>query len=48
MIRTNSFVSIGKQYGVSDNAVRKWCDGYKLPRRKRDIKEYTDEEWKDI
>lgn len=45
LIRTKSFVTIGKQYGVSDNAVRKWCDYEGLPRRKEDIKKYTDEEW---
>lgn len=27
-ISTLSFVSVGKKYGVSDNAVRKWCKGY--------------------
>lgn len=48
MIRTLSFVSIGKQFGVSDNAVRKWCDNYNLPRKKEDIKRYTDEEWLNI
>ena len=25
-----NFVSIGKKYGVSDNAVRKWCKAYGL------------------
>jgi len=48
LIRTKSFVIIGKQYGVSDNAVRKWCDYEGLPRRKEDIKKYTDEEWKNL
>lgn len=28
MIRENSFLQIGKQYGVSDNAVRKWAKQY--------------------
>ena len=46
LIRTESFVQIGKQYGVSDNAVRKWCDFEKLPRTKRKISSYSDEEWK--
>lgn len=48
LIRTKSFVSIGKTYGVSDNAIRKWCDDYSLPRKKRDIKKYTDEQWEEI
>ena len=44
-IRTMSFVQVGKQYNVTDNSVRKWCDTYKLPRHKREIKSYSDEEW---
>lgn len=29
-----SFVEIGKKYGVSDNAIRKWCKKYNLPYKK--------------
>ena len=47
-IRNQSFVSIGKQYGVSDNAIKKWCDDYNLPRTKKEIKKYSNEEWKNI
>lgn len=32
------FTTIAKQYGVTDNAVRKWCKKYGLPYRKEDIK----------
>ena len=39
------FTVIGRDYGVSDNAVRKWCDAEKLPRKSREIKSYSDEEW---
>jgi len=45
LIRNYSFVEIGRRYKVSDNAVRKWCDKYNLPRKKTEIKNYTDEEW---
>lgn len=45
LIRTTSFLQIGKSYNVSDNAVRKWCDGYGLPRKVSEIKSYSDEEW---
>ena len=38
MIKTESFTSIAKKFGVSDNAIRKWCDRYNLPRTKREIK----------
>lgn len=45
LIRNNSFTSIAIQYKVSDNAIRKWCDSYNLPRKVKDIKNYSDEEW---
>lgn len=48
LIRTTPFVRIGEQFGVSDNAVRKWCDKYNLPRKVSEIKQYSDEEWKEI
>lgn len=47
-IRTKPFVQIGKEYGVSDNAIRKWCDRYSLPRKKAEIKQYSDKEWEKI
>ena len=33
-----NFVQVGKKYGVSDNAVRKWCKKYKIGENKNDIK----------
>ena len=45
LIRTNSFLSIGKQFNVSDNTIRKWCIAYHLPSKKKDIKTYSNEEW---
>lgn len=45
LIRTLPFTQIGYKFGVTDNAVRKWCDKYNLPRRSGDIKKYTEEEW---
>lgn len=48
LIRNKSFVEIGKQYGVSDNAVRRWCDQVNLPRKKRQVSLYTNEEWDKI
>lgn len=38
LIKNNSFTDIGKQFGVSDNAIRSWCKNYDLPFRKKDIK----------
>lgn len=48
LIREMPFTQIGKQYDVTDNAVRKWCDGFNLPRTKTEINTYTDEEWAKI
>ncbi len=45
LIRTTPFTKIGIKYGVTDNAVRKWCDKYNLPRKTSDIKKYSEEEW---
>lgn len=45
LIRTTPFVTIGKQFGVTDNAIRRWCKTYNLPCRIKDIKQYSDEEW---
>lgn len=44
-IRTMPFTKIGEENQVSDNAVRKWCDNYHLPRTKKEINSYSDEEW---
>lgn len=46
LIRTKPFTQIAKQFGVTDNAIRKWCDAENLPRKVKDIKAYSDEEWK--
>ena len=45
LIRTKPFTQIGKQFNKTDNAIRKWCDKYNLPRHVKEIKNYTDEEW---
>lgn len=48
MIRLMPFTQIGKEFGVSDNAIRKWCDKYGLPRRVSDIKKYSDKDWEEV
>ena len=48
IIRTMPFTEIGAKFGVSDNAVRKWCNRYNLPKEKRDITSYSEEDWKTI
>lgn len=47
-IRNQSFLSIGAEYGVADNTIRKWCIGYSLPSKKTEIKNYSDQEWEQI
>ena len=37
LLKESNFSVIGRTYGVSDNAVRKWCKYYELPYRKKDL-----------
>ena len=48
MIRTISFVQIGKKYNVSGNAIRKWCAAENLPTKKTYISSLSDKEWQEI
>ncbi len=48
LIRKESFLKIGKKFNMSDNGIRKWCDFYNLPRTKKEINSYSDEEWEKI
>lgn len=48
MIRNTPFTQIANHYNVSDNAIRKWCDNYNLPRHAREIKKYSDKDWEKI
>ena len=34
------FCAVGRKYGVSDRAIRKWCASYNLPTKKQEIKEW--------
>lgn len=40
LIQTKSFCGTAKQFNVSDNAVRKWCVYYGIPRTKNELKTY--------
>ena len=40
LIQTKSFCEIGRMYGVTDNAIRKWCKSMNLPSNKEEIKNY--------
>ena len=48
MIRIVPFRTIGQKYGISDNSIKRWCKTYNLPYRKKDINQYSDEEWNNI
>lgn len=48
MIRNMPFTKIGEKYGVSDNAIRKWCKAEKLPTKKTEIIKFSEEEWSKI
>lgn len=48
MIRNIPFTVIGKNFGVTDNAIRKWCISYNLPTKKKNILAFSDEEWLNI
>lgn len=36
-----NFTQIGKELGVSDNAVRKYCDKFNIPRKRKDLEDYV-------
>lgn len=38
-VELKSFKKVGEKYGVSDNAVRKWCKKFNLGNNKKEIKE---------
>lgn len=42
LIYSIPFTQIGHMYGVSDNAVKKWCKKYELPFRKKDLYTYQE------
>ena len=48
LIRTSNFTAIGKQYEVTDNAIRKLCVSYNLPKTTKEIKAISNEDWTKI
>ena len=48
LIREKPFTHIAKDYSVTDNAIRKWCDSYGLPSKKKEINVFSDEEWEKV
>lgn len=35
LLLKNSFLAVGKMFGVSDNTVRKWCESYGIPKNSK-------------
>lgn len=48
LIRILPFTQIGKQFNVSDNTIRKWCQAENLPTKKTLINKLSDDEWEKI
>ena len=48
LIRNKPFTYVGEYYGVSDNAVRKWCKKFGLPTKSLEIRKISDEDWEKI
>lgn len=46
LIRNNSMIQVGKKFGVTDNTIRKWCKAVNLPSKKKEIDNYSNEEWR--
>ena len=42
-IVASSFLAVGRKYGVSDNAIRKWCKAYDIPTKKDELKKWLSE-----
>lgn len=40
MVASMPMTQIGKYFGVSDNAIRKWCDYYGIPKKKNEAQDY--------
>lgn len=38
LLKASSFVDVGKRFGVTDNAVRKWCRSYGISDKAKDYK----------
>lgn len=36
----SGFCAVGRKYGVTDNAIRKWCKTYGIPTKKDELKEW--------
>lgn len=47
-IRSIPFTEIARSLNTTDKTIKRWCNFYNLPSRKKDINSYSDEEWEKI
>ena len=40
MIVESSFSEVGRRFGISDNAIKKWCKSYGIPHKKKELQEW--------
>lgn len=45
LIREKNFLTLGKEFNVSDNTIRNWCESYNLPKRAKEIRLIKDQDW---
>ena len=43
-ILNSNFCAVGRKYGVTDNAIRKWCKAYGLPTKKQELQEWLNKQ----
>ena len=43
-IYNSSFTAVGRKYGVTDNAVKKWCKSYGIPYKIKDFRQWYEEQ----
>lgn len=43
-LELKSFLQVGKKYGISDNAVRKWCKKYQFPTHIQELNEFINDQ----
>ena len=44
LIKEKGFVKTGEMFGVSDNAIKKWCEMYGMPRLKKEVIAWYDKQ----
>ena len=45
LVYNNTFADLGKQFNVDRSTISKWLKAYGLPYNKKDIKNFSKEEW---